>query len=234
MRGTLKFRKFKVVSFHINTMLRSPKVHYKSSDLFSILREHFGKDMNLARIKAISMMICALCKVQRIAYTKLASAFDNEAGAGSSLRWIQRLIAECVINIDLIAKPILKIILVKGPYSLSLDRTRWWRRTECTLVKGPYSLSLDRTNWKFSDTNINILSLGITHDGMVFPIVFKTMDKRGNSSTEERNDLIIMFLGIAGDESIAHLMADREFVGSDWLALLNSKCNRNREMQQKW
>lgn len=25
-------------------------------------------------------------------------------------------------------------------------------------VKGPYSLSLDRTNWKFSDTNINILT----------------------------------------------------------------------------
>lgn len=70
-------------------MLRSPEVHYKSSDLFSILREHFGKEMNLARIKAMSMMICALCKVQRIAYTKLASAFDNEAGADSSLRRIQ-------------------------------------------------------------------------------------------------------------------------------------------------
>ena len=78
-----------MVNSHINTMLRSPEVHYKSSDLFSILREHFGKDMNLARIKAMSMMICALCKVQRIAYTKLASAFDNEAGADSSLRRIQ-------------------------------------------------------------------------------------------------------------------------------------------------
>lgn len=74
-------------------MLRSPEVHYKSSDLFSILREHFGKDMNLARIKAMSMMICALCKVQRIAYTKLASAFDNEAGAGSSLSRIQERMA---------------------------------------------------------------------------------------------------------------------------------------------
>ena len=153
-------------------MLRSPNVHYKSSDLFSILREHFGKDMNLARIKAMSMMICALCKVQRIAYTKLASSFDNEAGAGSSLRRIQRLIAECVINTDLIAKLILKLIPVKGPYSLSLDRT----------------------NWKFSDTNINILTLGITRDGMAFPIVFKMMDKRGNSSTEERKDLITRFI----------------------------------------
>lgn len=136
MQKTLKILKFKVVNSHINTMLRSPKVHYKSSDLFSILREHFGKDMNSARIKAMSMMICALCKVHWITYTKLASAFDNEAGAGSSLSRIQRLIAECVINTDLIVKLILKFIPVKGPYSLFLDRT----------------------NWKFSDTNINILT----------------------------------------------------------------------------
>lgn len=136
MQKNLKIRKFKVINSHINTMLRSPKDHYKSSDLFSMLREYFEKDMNLVRIKAMSMMICVLCKVQRIAYTKLASAFDNEAGAGSSLSRIQRLIAECVINTDLIVKLILKFIPVKGPYSLSLDRT----------------------NWKFSDTNINILT----------------------------------------------------------------------------
>ena len=79
-------------------MLRAYKVHYKSSELYPILYEHFGESMNLARIKALCMMVCALCKVQRIAYTKLASAFDNEAGAGSSLSRIQRLIAECVIN----------------------------------------------------------------------------------------------------------------------------------------
>lgn len=115
-------------------MLRTSKVHYKSSELYPILHEHFGKSMNLARINALCMMVCALCKVQRIAYTKLASAFDNEAGADSSLRRIQRLIAECVINTVLIAK--LKLIPVKGPYSLSLDRT----------------------NWKFSDTNINMLT----------------------------------------------------------------------------
>ena len=107
--------------------------------------------MNLARIKVMCMMICALCKVQRV-----ATAFDNEAEASSSLRRIQRLIAECVINTDLIAKLILKLIPVKGPYSLSMDRT----------------------NWKFCDTNINILAIGIIYEGMAFPIVFKMMDKR--------------------------------------------------------
>ena len=60
---------------------------------------HFGESMNLARIKAMSLVICALCKVQRVTYTKMASAFDSEAAARSSLRKIQRLIAECEIRI---------------------------------------------------------------------------------------------------------------------------------------
>ena len=146
-------------------------------------------------------MICALCKVQRIAYTKLAAAFDSDAEASSSLRRIQRLIAECIINTDLIAKLILKLIPVKGPYSLSMDRT----------------------NWKFSNTNINILTLGIIYEGMAFPIVFKMMDKRGNSNTEERMELIRRFCALAGESGIAHLMADREFVGSEWFAFMNSR-----------
>lgn len=149
----------------------------------------------------MSMVICTLCKVQRIAYAKLAAAFDNEAEACSSLRRIQRLIAECVIDTDLIAKLILKLIPVKGPYSLSMDRT----------------------NWKFSGTHINILILGILYDGMAFPIIFKMMDKRGNSNTEERMELIIRFFCLAGEGSIAHLMADRKFVGREWFAFLNSR-----------
>ena len=112
--------------------------HYKSSDLSRILNTHFGKSMNLARIKVMSMMICALCKVQQVTYTKLA-AFDNEAAASSSLRRIQLFIVECVIDTDLIAKLILKLIPVSGPYDLAMDRT----------------------NWKFSDTNINIHTMGI-------------------------------------------------------------------------
>ncbi len=152
--------------------------------------------MNMARIKAMSMMICALCKVRWVAYTKL-----DETEAGSSLRRIQRLIAECIIGADLIAKLILQLISVKWPYSLSMDRT----------------------NRKFSGTNINTLTLGIIYEGMAFPIVFKMMDKRGNSNTEERMELIRRFCALAGENSIAHLMADREFVGSEWLAFLNSR-----------
>lgn len=104
-----------------------------------------------------------------------------------------------MIDTDLIAKLILKLIPVSWAYDLAMDRT----------------------NWKFSDTNINILTLGIIYEGMAFPVVFKMMDKRGNSNTEERIELVNRFLRIAGHDSIGHLMADREFVGSKWLEYLN-------------
>ena len=52
--------------------------HYKSSDLARILNTHFGKSMNVARINVMCVMICALCKVRQVSYTKLAAAFDNE------------------------------------------------------------------------------------------------------------------------------------------------------------
>lgn len=181
-------------------MLRSHKVHYKSSELYPILSMHFGKSMNLARIKAMCLIICALCKVQRVAYTRLASAFDTDAMIGSCVRRIQRLIAECVIDTDLIAKLILKLIPVKGPYNLAMDRT----------------------NWKYSDTNINILTLGIIYEGMAFPILYTMMDKRGNSNTAERIAIVNRFKSIAGADSINHLMADREFVGDEWLGYLNA------------
>ena len=74
---------------------------------------------------------------------------------------------------------------------------------------------MDRSNWKFSDSNINILTLGIIYDGITFPIVFKMMDKRGTSNTQERNELINKFIRLARENSINHLMANREFVGSE-------------------
>ena len=59
------------------------KVSHKNSDLTSILVSHFGKSINLARIKFIGLFICALCKVQVVCFEKLASGFRAMARTGS-------------------------------------------------------------------------------------------------------------------------------------------------------
>ena len=56
--------------------------------------------------------------------------------------------------------------------------------------KTDLSLVLDRTNWKFGPKNINILMLGVSYKNVAFPLMFLMLDKRGNSHTKERIELV--------------------------------------------
>ncbi len=157
--------------------------------------------MNLARIKFFGLFICALCKVQTVCFEKLAVSFDANVRVDSSLRRIQRFMAEYLLDTDLIARLVFSLL----PH------------------KPPYRLALDRTNWKFGTANINILVLAVVYQGVAFPILFKMMPKFGNSSTSERIDLMQRYIELFGIESIDCLLADREFIGDHWLAYLNNK-----------
>jgi len=178
---------------------KNSKAYYKSSDLTSILFEYFGKNMNLARIKFISLVICALCKVQSVCFEKLACGFDNGTNRSSSLRRIQRFMAQYSLDRDLVARFIFALL----PHD------------------PPYALALDRTNWKFGETNINALVLTITYQGVAFPILFKLMPKRGNSHTAERIRIMNRYIKLFGKDTIGCLTADREFVGEYWIDYLN-------------
>jgi Transposase DDE domain. len=145
------------------------------------------------------MFICALCKVQTVGFEKLATAFETGSKSDSSLRRIQRFIADYSLDTDLIARLIFKLL----PHN------------------PPYRLALDRTNWKFGSVNINILTLAIVYQGVAFPILYKMMPKFGNSNTEERIELINRYIRLFGIETIDCLLADREFVGEHWLKYLN-------------
>ena len=178
---------------------KDSKVSHKSSDLTLVLVEHFGKNLNLARIKFISLFICALCKVQVVCFEKLASGFENNCNSASSLRRIQRFMADYSLDKDLIARLIFALL----PH------------------EPPYSIAMDRTNWKFGQKNINILVLAIVYKGVAFPILFKLMPKRGNSNTTERIQIINHYIRLFGKESLHYLVADREFIGEHWIDYLS-------------
>jgi transposase len=63
--------------------------------------------------------------------------------------------------------------------------------------------------------------LGVSYKNVAFPLMFKMLDKRGNSDTQERIDLIKLYIEWFGKESIDCILADREFVGEKWLGFLN-------------
>lgn len=171
----------------------------KSKELSLVLSTHFKGKINLARVKLISHLVIALCKVQTVTFEKLANAFDSNARPGSSLRRIQRFIATFSVDSDLVTKLIFNLLP-------SRDKIR---------------LTIDRTNWRFGGTDINIFMLGVVYQSVAFPLMFTMLAKRGNSSSQERIELIERFIKLFGKECIESLVADREFVGKKWIAFLN-------------
>jgi Transposase DDE domain len=188
--------------FQRNHLSPISKVNHEDTTLLPILKEHFGSSMNLARIKLMSLFITALCKVQTVNFDRLACDFNTTSQKESSLRRIQRFFAHYCFDQTSVAKVIFKLI-PKG------DKV---------------GLSLDRTNWKFGETNINILVLGVVYKGVAFPLLFSMMPKFGNSNTKERIDLLNRYNELFGFDTIDFLVADREFIGHNWLDYLN----RNR------
>ena len=181
--------------------MKKTNVVTKNSELSSILNTHFKGKLNLARVKLISHFIIALCKVQTVTFEKLANAFDTKSEASSSLRRIQRFIASYSLDSDLIARLIFNLL----PEQEKLI------------------LSIDRTNWKFGKTNINIFMLGIVYKGVAFPLLFTMLNKRGNSNSEERIELVNKYIRLFGKKNIESIVADREFVGQQWLEFLNQE-----------
>jgi hypothetical protein len=193
------FRIFVVDVQAITMKAKDIKIDYKSTQLISILSENLAGKMNLARIKFFGLFLCALCKVQTVCFEKLATAFETDAKSGSSLRRIQRFMADYALDTDLIARLIFKML----PH------------------EPPYRITIDRTNWQFGETDINVLTLAVIYQGVAFPILISMLDKRGNSHTQERMEIINRYIRLFGQETIDCLLADREFVGEQWIAYLN-------------
>lgn len=171
----------------------------KDTSLVYVLQGHFKGELNLARVKLICLFITALCKIKTINYDRLASGFDVKVNKSSSYRRIQRFMREFDFPMKTVSVLIFNLLPSKN-----------------NLV-----LVLDRTNWKFGSKDINILMLGVSYKNVAFPLMFKMLNKRGNSDTKERIDLINKYIEWFGKESIDCLLADREFVGGIWLEFLN-------------
>lgn len=150
-----------------------------------------------ARIKFLNLLIISLIRNRTISYSKNAVSL-NDRVICSNLRRIQRFFAEFIIDFDVIARLLMAIIPIKGPFQLSLDRT----------------------NWQFAGVNFNILCLTIVADGVGLPILWTMLDKRGNSNQEERKLLIIRYIRLFGLDSIDCIIADREFIGHQWFEFL--------------
>lgn len=154
-----------------------------------------------ARIKFVAGFVLALVTVKNVNLVEIAASFAGEAKQDSNYKRLQRFFR-----------------FFELPYAEVADLV-----VNLLGVAAPWELALDRTNWKFGKFDLNILMLGIVHQGIAYPVVWLMLPKAGNSDTDERITLLEIFLKLFGKERIQHLSGDREFVGKQWLTWLRAQ-----------
>lgn len=169
----------------------------KDSGIFSFLQKSMDK-INVARLKLLSMMVVAMVQTGSVVLPVLAKAMAGKAKKDSKVRRLQRFLAQYTLSWGYLVVDLLRMLGVQGPFVLIMDRT----------------------NWKFGESDINILMLSIAYKGVAIPVFWLFLDKRGNSNTKERVQLMQSFLACFKAEEVSYLLADREFIGNEWLGWL--------------
>jgi hypothetical protein len=165
--------------------------------LADVLRRHV--DLSKSRLETLALLTVGMIGARTVNLVHVA----DERGSGavdpaSTYRRLQRFFQHVRLPEDWAAPMIAR--LAGGAQ----------RRT----------LVLDRTNWKIGETDVNILVLAIRTRHSQVPLMWSVLDRAGNSASRERIGLVARYGALFGRESIAMLLADREFAGEDWLKWL--------------
>lgn len=168
--------------------------------LISSLRPHFA--LSKTRLETLAVLIVSLANSRTVNLSHLASQFPGTALHASSYRRLQRFFQHVCFDQAMVAQIVIRMLKLKVPYYLVLDRT----------------------NWKVGSKDINILVLAITTKRFRVPLMWSFLDHGGCSSTAQRITLMQNYIEIFGASSVRALLADREFVGVEWIQFL---CRNN-------
>ena len=151
-----------------------------------------------ARLNFLALFLVAILRVKTVNLAEIATGFRTDAQTESSYKRLQRFFRDFDLDYPVIAKLIVTLMNIPQPWVLSTDRTEW----------------------SFGQTRFNILMLGVVHNGVAYPLLWTMLDKKGNSNSDERINLLERFEQIFPDTEVAYISGDREFVGKEWLTYL--------------
>ena len=103
-----------------------------------------------ARLSFLALFLIALFRVKTVNLVELSIGFKSKAKQESSYKRLQRFLREFEIDYYSMAKLVIDMMSIPEPWVLSLDRTEW----------------------KFGKKVFNILTLGIVHQGVAFPLLW--------------------------------------------------------------
>lgn len=149
------------------------------------------------RIDLISRLVCALIQVRSVNLKKLACSLPGLAQVDSHYRRLQRFFSSG---------------FSPGVFT-ELIVSKLVRPGQCQL------LVMDRTHWRLGRRDLNLLCIGLVHQGVSVPLEYPSLQKPGNSNTAERQRILTKALAYL-DARVCCLVADREFIGRAWFAFL--------------
>ena len=155
-------------------------------------------ELSKTRLETLSWLIIGLVNARTVNLSHLASQCSSAAQVASSYRRLQRFFQYVRLDGDNLALATVKLLKLRKPWTLCLDRT----------------------NWKVGRHEVNILMLAIAGPRFRVPLMWTVLDKLGTSNQAERMALMQRYLALFGSGSIAWLLADREFVGGQWMEFL--------------
>ena len=153
---------------------------------------------NRARINFLARFIVALIQVKTVNLAQVVSVFAGRAKPSSHYKRAQRFLRFFELPFAEVARLIARLAAQPPPWVITMDRTDWY----------------------LGERPLNVLLLGIAHEGVTFPLLWAVLPKKGCSDTAERIALVEEYLRWFGRPSIQFLCADREFVGRDWFSYL--------------
>jgi Transposase DDE domain len=154
---------------------------------------------NLARKKFLTLFIVGLVKSRNVQFCEIAQHLNDKAKLSSNEIRIQDFFRE--VELDYFYVAVLLVSLLPK--------------------KGKVRLCIDRTEWDFGACQVNILMIMAGSGSMQIPLYWELLDnKSGNSSTEDRIELLELCIALVGKERIGLLIGDREFVGHKWMKYL--------------
>lgn len=154
---------------------------------------------NLARKTFVSLFILALIKQRKVQFCELATVLNDDAKIASNQNRIEDFFREVDINVQALARLMLALLPKKAKLRLTIDRTEW----------------------NFGKCQVNILMVLVGCGDLQLPLYWELLDnKSGNSSGQDRIDLLAKCFAVVDIKRIGLVLGDREFVGHRWIKYL--------------
>lgn len=169
---------------------------YLPDALAATLTQHFR--LSNDRRHTLMVLIVGLVSARTVNLSHIAGAFRGPAKLASNYRRLQRFFQYVRLDEDWLAKALVAMLRLTPPFRLCLDRT----------------------NWKLGKTPLNLLVLCVVTKRVRIPILWTILDSNGTSTMAQRQALLKRYLKLFGVTSIRMLLADREFIGSQWFEFL--------------